>query len=131
MVEEKPGPTLPSGLTAEFDGIDRVTRGLRRDVDHERDMRHCLRDSVQQLELDRVNARADYAVAQLENERALHSLRDELAAARREIASLSDQVANLVRAHNNQMEILERGGYLRRSKKPRNERMDEDVPRKT
>ena len=131
MVEEKPCPTLPSDLSAELDGLDRVTRGLRRDIEHERDMRHRLASTVRQLEFDREKSRADNAVTQLESERLLCSLRDELATARQENAVLSGQVANLVRDHKNLMEILERGGYLRRSKKPRTEHKDEDVPRKT
>ena len=44
---------------------------------------------------------------------------------------MSDQVTTLVRDNGILKGILENHGYLRRSKKPRTERTDEDVPRKT
>ena len=50
-----------------------------------------------QLEYDRTNTRADITITQLENERALCSLRDELMAACQEIAFLNGRVAKLVR----------------------------------
>ena len=55
MVEEKPCPILSSYLAAELDGFARVTRELRCDVDHERDKRRRLEDSVRQLEFDHEN----------------------------------------------------------------------------
>ncbi|CAI5711078.1 unnamed protein product [Peronospora effusa] len=134
----KPCPILSSDLAAELDGFARVTRELRCDVDHERDKRRRLEDIVRQLGFDHERSRANNAVALLENERRVHSLSNELATARQEIAqyhgkisSLHDQISNLVRDNKNLKEILENNGYLRRSKKPRTERTDEDVPRKT
>ena len=47
------------------------------------------------------------------------------------ISSLRDQVTTLVRDNGILKGIIESHGYLRRSKKPRTERTDEDVPRKT
>uniref|UniRef100_A0AAV1U591 Uncharacterized protein n=1 Tax=Peronospora matthiolae TaxID=2874970 RepID=A0AAV1U591_9STRA len=55
--------------------FDRVTQGLRGDLEHERDSRLRLADTV-------LRHRAEFAFAQLENERALTSLRDELRVAR-------------------------------------------------
>uniref|UniRef100_A0AAV1VAI3 Uncharacterized protein n=1 Tax=Peronospora matthiolae TaxID=2874970 RepID=A0AAV1VAI3_9STRA len=51
--------------------FDSVTQGLRGDLEHERDRRLQLADAV-------LKHRAEFAFAQLENERALTSLRDEL-----------------------------------------------------
>uniref|UniRef100_A0AAV1VJR5 Uncharacterized protein n=1 Tax=Peronospora matthiolae TaxID=2874970 RepID=A0AAV1VJR5_9STRA len=56
--------------------FDRVTQGLRGDLEHERDRRLQLTDTV-------LKHRAEFA--QLENERALTSLRDELRVARGDI----------------------------------------------
>uniref|UniRef100_A0AAV1T618 Uncharacterized protein n=1 Tax=Peronospora matthiolae TaxID=2874970 RepID=A0AAV1T618_9STRA len=51
--------------------FDRVTQGLRGDLEHERDRRLQLADAV-------LKHRAEFAFARLENERALTSFRDEL-----------------------------------------------------
>ena len=103
MEEVKPCP-IPLDLTAELHEYVRVTRGLRCDIDHEREKRRCLADSVRQLEFDHEKSRSDNAVALLENERRLHSLSIELAKVRQEIVqchgtilSLHDQVTTLVR----------------------------------
>uniref|UniRef100_A0AAV1U2H4 Uncharacterized protein n=1 Tax=Peronospora matthiolae TaxID=2874970 RepID=A0AAV1U2H4_9STRA len=55
--------------------FDRVTLALRGDLEHERDRRLQLADTV-------LKHRAEFAFAQLENERSLTSLRDELRVAR-------------------------------------------------
>uniref|UniRef100_A0AAV1TJW3 Uncharacterized protein n=1 Tax=Peronospora matthiolae TaxID=2874970 RepID=A0AAV1TJW3_9STRA len=55
--------------------FDRVTQGLRGDLEHERDRRLQLADAVSKH-------RAEFAFAQLENERSLTSLREELRVAR-------------------------------------------------
>ena len=93
---------------------------------------------MRQLEVEHEKFRANNAVALLENERRLHSLSKELATVRQKIvlyhgtiSSLRDQVTTLVRDNGILKGILENHGYLRRSKKPRTERTDEDVPRKT
>ena len=103
MGEGKSCP-IPSDLAADFDRFSLVTRELRSDIDHERDKRRCLADSVRQLEFDHEKSRSDNAVALLENERRLHSLSIELAKVRQEIVqchgtilSLHDQVTTLVR----------------------------------
>ena len=111
-------------LDSELKGFARATCDLRRDLEHERERRRDLGDHVIQLENDRRDARADHAVTQLENERTLRSLSDELSKARQEIV-------NLVHEQKRLSEAFERSGYLRHSKKPRTGRRDEDVPRKT
>ena len=68
---------IPLDLAAELHEHTRVTRGLRCDVDHERDKRRRLEDSVRQLEFEHEKSRANNAVALLENERRLHSLSKE------------------------------------------------------
>ena len=64
MVEGKLCP-IPSELTAELDEYARVTRGLRCDVDHERDKRRRLEDNVRQLKFEHEKSRANNAVALL------------------------------------------------------------------
>uniref|UniRef100_A0AAV1URV0 Uncharacterized protein n=1 Tax=Peronospora matthiolae TaxID=2874970 RepID=A0AAV1URV0_9STRA len=96
--------------------FDRVTQGLRGDLEHERDRRLQLADTVSKH-------RADFAFAQLENERALTSLRDELRVARgnversrAEITALQTLVDAHHREHKALFEMLERKGVLRRKK---------------
>ena len=131
--EEKPPP---SGSTHHLDQheVDRATAGLREDLEHERDRRYALTDTVRRnrkdREADRAKDRADYAFAQLEVERNIRSLVDELATARSEIAYLRNQTERLERERKNLMEILERGGYLYRKKKARTDSMGGDTPRK-
>uniref|UniRef100_A0AAV1VHE7 Uncharacterized protein n=1 Tax=Peronospora matthiolae TaxID=2874970 RepID=A0AAV1VHE7_9STRA len=79
--------------------FDRVTQGLRGDLEHERDRRLQLADTV-------LKHRAKFAFAQLENERALTSLRDEL----RTLADIHH------REHKALCEKLERKGVLHRKK---------------
>ena len=63
---------------------------LREDLERERDRRYALSDSVRKnrkdLEVDRAKDRADYAFSQLQVERDVRSLVDELGKARREIS---------------------------------------------
>uniref|UniRef100_A0AAV1TGJ6 Uncharacterized protein n=1 Tax=Peronospora matthiolae TaxID=2874970 RepID=A0AAV1TGJ6_9STRA len=79
--------------------FDRVTQGLRDDLEHEQDRRLQMVDTV-------LKHRAEFAFAQLENERSLTSLRDEL--------------STLVDAHHREhkalCEMLERKGVLHRKK---------------
>uniref|UniRef100_A0AAV1U7J9 Uncharacterized protein n=1 Tax=Peronospora matthiolae TaxID=2874970 RepID=A0AAV1U7J9_9STRA len=79
--------------------FDRVTLALRNDLEHERDRRLQMADTVSKH-------RAAFAFAHLENERALTSLRDEL--------------RTLVDAHHREhkalCEMLERKGVLHRKK---------------
>uniref|UniRef100_A0AAV1TK60 Uncharacterized protein n=1 Tax=Peronospora matthiolae TaxID=2874970 RepID=A0AAV1TK60_9STRA len=79
--------------------FDRVTQGLRGDLEHEQDRRLQMADTV-------LKHRAEFAFAQLENERSLISLRDEL--------------STLVDAHHREhkalCEMLERKGVLHRKK---------------
>uniref|UniRef100_M4BYR2 Uncharacterized protein n=1 Tax=Hyaloperonospora arabidopsidis (strain Emoy2) TaxID=559515 RepID=M4BYR2_HYAAE len=103
--------------------MDRAIVELREDLEHEMDRRYGLTDLVwehrEEREADRAKNRADYALAQLQVERDVRSLGDELATARQEISrlngevsSLRDQTDRLERERKNLIEILERGGYL-------------------
>uniref|UniRef100_A0AAV1TQI2 Uncharacterized protein n=1 Tax=Peronospora matthiolae TaxID=2874970 RepID=A0AAV1TQI2_9STRA len=95
--------------------FDRVTQGLRNDQ-HERDRRLQMADTVSKH-------RAEFAFAQLENERSLTSLRDELRVARGIVDRSRDETAalqTLVDAHHREhkalCEILGRKGVLHRKK---------------
>uniref|UniRef100_A0AAV1TV01 Uncharacterized protein n=1 Tax=Peronospora matthiolae TaxID=2874970 RepID=A0AAV1TV01_9STRA len=94
--------------------FDCVTQGLRGDLEHERDRRLQLADTVSRH-------RAEFAFAQLENERALTSLRDELRVdrvdidrSRAEITALQILVDAHHRKHKALCEMLERKGVLHR-----------------
>uniref|UniRef100_A0AAV1U952 Uncharacterized protein n=1 Tax=Peronospora matthiolae TaxID=2874970 RepID=A0AAV1U952_9STRA len=96
--------------------FDRVTQGLRDDLEHERNRRLQLADTVS-------TPRVEYAFAQLENERSLTSLRDELRVARgiadrsrAEITALQTLVDAHHREHKALCEMLERKGVLHRKK---------------
>uniref|UniRef100_A0AAV1TX44 Uncharacterized protein n=1 Tax=Peronospora matthiolae TaxID=2874970 RepID=A0AAV1TX44_9STRA len=95
--------------------FDRVTQGLRDDLEHERNRRLQMRDTVSKH-------RAEFAFAQLENERALISLRDELRVARGIVDRSRDEIAALqtVDAHHREhkalCKMLERKGVLHRKK---------------
>ena len=66
--------------------MDRAIVELRDGLEHERDMRYALTDSLRkhrkEREADRAKDRAEYAVAQLQIERDVRSLFGELATAR-------------------------------------------------
>uniref|UniRef100_A0AAV1TAM0 Uncharacterized protein n=1 Tax=Peronospora matthiolae TaxID=2874970 RepID=A0AAV1TAM0_9STRA len=94
--------------------FDRVTQGLRGDLEHERDRRLQMADTV-------LEHQAEFAFAQLENERALTSLRDELRVAcvdidrsRDEITALQTLVDGHHREHKDLCEMLERKEVLHR-----------------
>uniref|UniRef100_A0AAV1T247 Uncharacterized protein n=1 Tax=Peronospora matthiolae TaxID=2874970 RepID=A0AAV1T247_9STRA len=96
--------------------FDRLTQGLRGDLEHERDRRLQLADAV-------LKHRAEFAFAQLENERALTFLRDELRVARgdvdrsrAEITALQTLVDGHHREHKALCEMLKRKGVLHRKK---------------
>uniref|UniRef100_A0AAV1T5P7 Uncharacterized protein n=1 Tax=Peronospora matthiolae TaxID=2874970 RepID=A0AAV1T5P7_9STRA len=96
--------------------FDRVTQGLRGDLEHERDRRLQMADTV-------LKHRAEFSFAQLENERALTSLRDELRVARGIVDWSRDEInalQTLVDAHHRERkalcEMLERKGVLHRKK---------------
>uniref|UniRef100_A0AAV1URS2 Uncharacterized protein n=1 Tax=Peronospora matthiolae TaxID=2874970 RepID=A0AAV1URS2_9STRA len=96
--------------------FDRVTQGLRGDLEHERDRRLQLADTV-------LKHRAEFPFAQLENERALTSLRDELRVARGIVDRSRDEITALQplvdahhRKHKALCEMLERKGVLNRKK---------------
>uniref|UniRef100_A0AAV1U7V2 Uncharacterized protein n=1 Tax=Peronospora matthiolae TaxID=2874970 RepID=A0AAV1U7V2_9STRA len=92
--------------------FDRVTQGLRGDLEHERDRRLQLADAVSKH-------RAEFAFAQLENERALTSLRDELRVDRGIVDRSRDEITalqTLVDAHYREnkalCEMLERKAFF-------------------
>uniref|UniRef100_A0AAV1TEN3 Uncharacterized protein n=1 Tax=Peronospora matthiolae TaxID=2874970 RepID=A0AAV1TEN3_9STRA len=94
----------------------RVAFALRDDLEHERDRRLQLVDAV-------LKHRADFAFAQLENERNWTSLRNELRIAqaeidhsRAEITALQTLVDGHHREHKSLCEMLQRKGILHRKK---------------
>uniref|UniRef100_A0AAV1THT7 Uncharacterized protein n=1 Tax=Peronospora matthiolae TaxID=2874970 RepID=A0AAV1THT7_9STRA len=98
------------------ESFDRVTQGLRDDLEHERNRRLQMVDTASKH-------RAEFAFAQLENERSLTSLRDELRVARgivdrsrAEITALQTLVDAHHREHKALCEMLERKGVLHRKK---------------
>ena len=120
----------------------RAIVNLRDDLEHERDRRYSLTDSLRkhrkEREADRLKDRAEYAVAQLQVERDVRSLFGKLATSRGEIlrlngviSSLRVKVERLECQRKNPMEVLERGGYFHRKKRSRNDSTGGDVPRRT
>uniref|UniRef100_A0AAV1UNY9 Uncharacterized protein n=1 Tax=Peronospora matthiolae TaxID=2874970 RepID=A0AAV1UNY9_9STRA len=96
--------------------FDRVTQGLRDDLEHERNRRLQMVDTASKH-------RAEFAFAHLENERSLTSLRDELRVARGIVDRSRDEIValqTLVDAHHREhkalCEMLERKGVLHRKK---------------
>uniref|UniRef100_A0AAV1U7F0 Uncharacterized protein n=1 Tax=Peronospora matthiolae TaxID=2874970 RepID=A0AAV1U7F0_9STRA len=82
--------------------FDRVTQGLRNDLEQERDRRLQMADTVSKH-------RAEFAFAQLENERSLTSLRDELRVARVDIDRSWAEITaiqTLVDAHHREHKAL-------------------------
>uniref|UniRef100_A0AAV1TDV1 Uncharacterized protein n=1 Tax=Peronospora matthiolae TaxID=2874970 RepID=A0AAV1TDV1_9STRA len=114
--EERRSPHYRGGACVPESFFNRVTLALRGDLEHERDRRLQLADTV-------LKHRAEFAFAQLENERALTSLRDELRVARgivdrsrAEITALQTLVDAHHREHKALCEMLERKGVLHRKK---------------
>uniref|UniRef100_A0AAV1T210 Uncharacterized protein n=1 Tax=Peronospora matthiolae TaxID=2874970 RepID=A0AAV1T210_9STRA len=96
--------------------FNRVMQGLRNDLEHERDRRLQMAATVSKH-------RATFSFAQLENERALTSLRDDLRVARGIVDRSRDEIAalqTLVDAHHREhkalCEMLERKSVLLRKK---------------
>uniref|UniRef100_A0AAV1UNR6 Uncharacterized protein n=1 Tax=Peronospora matthiolae TaxID=2874970 RepID=A0AAV1UNR6_9STRA len=117
-VEEdgKRSPHNRGGVCVPESLFDRVTQGLRNDLEHERNRRLQMADTASKH-------RAEFAFAQLEDERSLTSLRDELRVARgivdrsrAEITALQTLVDAHHREHKALCEMLERKGVLHRKK---------------
>uniref|UniRef100_A0AAV1USU1 Uncharacterized protein n=1 Tax=Peronospora matthiolae TaxID=2874970 RepID=A0AAV1USU1_9STRA len=96
--------------------FDRVTLALRSDLEHERDRRLQLANTV-------LKHQSEFAYAQLANKRALTSLRDELRAAREIVDRSRDEITALQtlvdihhREHKALCGMLERKGVLHRKK---------------
>uniref|UniRef100_A0AAV1UIB2 Uncharacterized protein n=1 Tax=Peronospora matthiolae TaxID=2874970 RepID=A0AAV1UIB2_9STRA len=114
--EEIRSPNYRGGACVSESQFDRVSLALRSDLVHEQDRRLQLADNV-------LKHLAEFAFAQLENERAMTSLRDELRVARgivdrsrAEIAALQTLVDIHHREHKALCEMLERKGVLHRKK---------------
>uniref|UniRef100_A0AAV1V0D0 Uncharacterized protein n=1 Tax=Peronospora matthiolae TaxID=2874970 RepID=A0AAV1V0D0_9STRA len=114
--EGRRSPSYHRGACVSESLFDRVTLALRGDLEHERDRRLQLADTV-------LKHRAEFAFAQLENERALTSLGDELRVARvdidrsrAEITALQTLVDIHHREHKALCEMLERKDVLHRKK---------------
>uniref|UniRef100_A0AAV1UE09 Uncharacterized protein n=1 Tax=Peronospora matthiolae TaxID=2874970 RepID=A0AAV1UE09_9STRA len=114
--EEKRSPHNRGQACVPESFFDRVTQGLRNDLEHERDRRLQMADTV-------LKHRAEFAFAQLENERSLTSLRDELRVARGIVDRSRDEITALQtlvdihhREHKALSELLGRKGVLHRKK---------------
>uniref|UniRef100_A0AAV1TI93 Uncharacterized protein n=1 Tax=Peronospora matthiolae TaxID=2874970 RepID=A0AAV1TI93_9STRA len=114
--EGKRSPNYRGGVCVFESLFDRVTLALLGDLEHDRNRRLQLADTVSKH-------RAEFAFAQLENERALTYLRNELRAgrvdidrSRAEITALQTLVDIQHREHKALCEMLERKGVLHRKK---------------
>uniref|UniRef100_A0AAV1UYL7 Uncharacterized protein n=1 Tax=Peronospora matthiolae TaxID=2874970 RepID=A0AAV1UYL7_9STRA len=114
--EIRRSPNYRGGACVSKSFFDRVTLALRGELEHEQDMRLQLADTVSKHQ-------AEFAFAQLENERARTSLRDELRVARgdvgrsrAEITALQTLVDIHHREHKAICEMFERKGVLHRKK---------------
>ena len=127
VVEEgKLVPTYVSELHSELEKLEKCLHELGEGLDHERDRRHSLEQTVHAHHIERLEDRSKSAYSMLEYERKSHSLRDELASAHRGFENLLTQHENfqvqhenLVRDRKNLFGILEKGGHIRPRKKPR------------
>uniref|UniRef100_M4BSX5 RxLR effector candidate protein n=1 Tax=Hyaloperonospora arabidopsidis (strain Emoy2) TaxID=559515 RepID=M4BSX5_HYAAE len=97
--EERP-PTSRSTHHLDPYEMGRAIVELREDLEHERDRRYALNDSVRNhrkdREADRSRDRADYILAQLQVEHDVRSLVDEQATTRKEISQCNGEVSSLL-----------------------------------
>ena len=100
-----------------------VKHELRNNLEYDRGRRLDLQGLVKQLSSDRDRDRSQFAFAQLENDRAQRSLRDELSEARQDISSFRGEISerqarddSQQREHKNLFEMFESKGILHRKK---------------
>ena len=116
---ERQGPAQPPGLQEIYGRYKRVLTELRVGLEHECNRRHELLTTVRRLRTDREKDRSDYTFAQLEIERYISLLRDELVADCRETALPKDGQESFVHDHKNLLGILERSGCQISRARPR------------
>lgn len=104
---------------------------MQEDFEHEGNRRRDLAVNVQRHRADRAKDLAQFAFAQLDNERERRLLSDELESARREIELVENQHESLVRDHKNLLGVPERGDCLSSSKRPRTDSKGGDGQHKT
>ena len=78
VVVERQGPAQLPGLQKTLGDHERVLTELREDVEHEHSRRHDLQTTVRRLRTDREKDRSEFALSQLEKEREIRHMCDEL-----------------------------------------------------
>ena len=93
--EGKLVPTHRSELHSKLEKLEKYLHELGEGLDHERNRRYSLEQTVQVHHIERLEDRSKSAYSMLENERKSHSLRDEHSSAHRGFEDLSTQHENL------------------------------------
>ena len=118
-MEGKLVSTYVSELESKVEQLDRYLHELAEGLDHERDRRRSLEQTVQAHRIELLEDCSKNAYFMLEYERKCHALPDELSSAhhgfedlRTRHENLQIQHENLVRDHKNLLGILEKGGVI-------------------